>query len=155
MYVLYPIEITPSSTDSKGRYKQVTETVFHPREIEMVNARYGRVKTDDKAFREFDKYRGYKPFAPLYRAFDEREEYLYDVIDTATGYALTRTFRGKCREFIDLIVDLGFYFCGEEEADIEIWRGIKRHTEKKIVGVYASGMKTIRSYRKLTVIKED
>lgn len=144
MYVEYPVETMPD-----GR------VLYRPREIEMLNARYGRVKTDDKAVREFAKYRGYKPFAPLYREFDEREEYLYDVIDTATGYVLIRTFRGKCREFIDLIVDLGFYFCGEEEADIEIWRGIKRHTEKKIVGVYASGMKTIRSYRKLTVIKED
>lgn len=140
MYVEWPVENGGTSTQL--------------RPVEMVNARYGRVKTDDKAFREFDKYRGYKPFAPLYRAFDEREEYLYDVIDTATGYTLTRTFRGKCREFIDLIVDLGFSFCGEEEADMDIWRGIKRHREKKLVGVYVAGNQKIRSYRKYTVKKD-
>jgi hypothetical protein len=131
------------------------EPIYRRIPIDMINNRYGRIKTEDKAVREFDKYRGYKPFAPLYREFNEREEYLYDVIDIATGYVLTRTFRGKCREFIDLIIDIGFYFCGEEKADIDILTYNQYRKEHRLVGVYACGMKTIRSYRKLTIIKED
>lgn len=190
MYVEWPVEITRSGVDDKGKYITITETVFRPRDIDMLNARYGRVKTDDKVINDVkrktykqlnlthvrlsDAARDYErrtqlhvdpeyqhvmtpanmwtDFVPVFDAgVTDREEYLYDVIDTATGYVIVRTFKHSAKKFIEDFVKQGFYFCGEEEADIEIRRGNNRRTEKKIVGVYASGMKTIRSYRKLTV----
>lgn len=49
MHVLYPIEITSSYTDITGNHTYTTETVYRPRELDMINARYGRIKLDEKA----------------------------------------------------------------------------------------------------------
>lgn len=166
MYVEYPVETISSYTTVKGERVQTEQVIYRPRKIEMLNARYGRIKTDEKALHEYPYKPGYNTETVKgikigygYGVDTEREEFLYDVIDTATGYVLTRTFRGDCRAFINLIIDMGFYFCGEEKRDIDVLSGPNQYNkrwrkEHRLVGVYASGKKEIHSYRKL-VVKED
>lgn len=147
MYVQYPVE------EIAGKM------IYRPREIQMIDAQYGIVKTDDKAYREYEQQTGYKPFAQLTRLVDGREETLYDFIDTETGYVLVRVFKGQAREFMKMFLSGGYYWKGEHTEQIEALTpvgGLKLfRPATKVVGIYEGDNGTMRSYRKLEVCKEE
>lgn len=145
------------------------QPIYQTRQVEMLNARYGKIKTDVKATQDYKRMpnKDYWPkceisqfkegpyhpsdawnmfkLLPYIRPSDSRETYLYDIIDTATGYVVARVFDAK--KFVDMFVKDGFYLFEETTADIQVWRG-RWVTEQKKLAVYASGIREIRTYRK-------
>ncbi len=163
-----------------GEWVQKDTEIYHTREVEMLNARYGKVKTDVKVTQDFKKLshreewkRGeviqikegpYHPsdafdlFSFQYSRYtDSRETYLYDVIDTATGYVLVRTLDPK--KFVDLIVKDGFYLFSEEDVEMECIKGsgysARRVTERTHVAVYACGMREFRTYKRYELTRTE
>ena len=97
-YLVFPLE-TRNWYAGKG---YVVETIDDLRPIDMINARYGRIKTDEKCYDE-----------PK-----DRNETLYDVIDTAYGYVLTKTTKHDAKKFIEMFVKMGFTLIREYEGNI-------------------------------------
>ncbi len=63
-----------------------TLIIARQEKIEMINARYGIIKTDDKAIN--------------YDSINWKTESVYHIIDTATGYVVCATHKGKVRKFL-------------------------------------------------------
>lgn len=172
-----------SSVTYYPEYKKKEWIEYKDVPLDMLNARYGRIATDQKQARELkhkrynqmevwiekaDHIKEYEKrmkdagdtfFTVLYDPktvwndwvprFDsgitEREETLWDLIDTLTGYVLVRTFKGDCKRFLDTVLkDIVVYDMLDEYVEL----GLGGKKIKKSLCVYKIGCMTLRSWNK-------
>lgn len=77
----------------------------------------------------------------------EREEFLYDLVDTQTGFVVMRGFKGDCRRMLDMGIELF------DQTKDTVTLGFHSFAKKalKEVCVYKIGVMTIVSHNKYNV----
>ena len=104
--------------------------------------------TDPNFIIKYDPKEAWNQWEPVfYSAITEREEYLYDLVDTQTGFAVMRGFKGDCRRMLDMGIEL----FDQTKDYVTIGFETKAKKVLKEVCVYKIGVMTIVSHNKYKV----
>lgn len=97
---------------------------------------------------EYNPKEAWVKWEPIfYSAITEREEFLYDLVDTQTGFVVMRGFKGNCKRMLDMGIELF------DQTKDTVTLGFHSVVKKalKEVCVYKIGVMTIVSHNKYKV----
>lgn len=110
-----------------------------------------RMQLTDPNFKiEYDPKEAWLMWKPVFDSgIEEREEYLYDLVDTQTGFVVMRGFKGDCRRMLDMGIEL---FDQTKDTVTLGFHSFAKKTLKEVC-VYKIGVMTIVSHNKYKVKK--